>query len=76
MTDVLRQGNYEDIIPSANTLEEAINYLKKLYGTTERVFSAYFFDLRQQIKNTLLCMDWLKPFYPAEVNTSLRERLG
>ena len=46
LTDVLRKGNYKNVIPSANTLEEAINYIKELYGTTEGVFSAYFFDLR------------------------------
>jgi hypothetical protein len=26
LTDVLREDNYKNIIPSANTLEEAINY--------------------------------------------------
>jgi len=44
LTDVLRQDNYKNIIPSANTLEEAINYIKKLYGTTEGIFSAYYFS--------------------------------
>ena len=39
----IRKGNYKNIIPSANTLEEAINYIKKLYGTTEGVFTAYYF---------------------------------
>ena len=43
LTDVLRKDNYKNIIPSANTLEEAINYIKKLYGTTEGVFTAYYF---------------------------------
>ena len=43
LTDVLRKDNYKNIIPSADTLEEAINYIKKLYGTTEGVFTAYYF---------------------------------
>ena len=43
LTVVFRKDNYRDIIPSANTLEEAINYIKKLYGTTEGVFTAYYF---------------------------------
>ena len=30
LTDVLRKDNYKNTIPSANTLEEAINYIKKL----------------------------------------------
>ena len=45
MTDVLREDNYKNIIPSANTLEEAINYIKKLYGTIEGVFTAYYFEM-------------------------------
>jgi len=45
LTDVLRKDTYKNIIPSANTQEEAINYIKKLYGTTEGIFSVYFFDL-------------------------------
>lgn len=43
LTDVLRQDNYKNIIAQANTLEEAINYIKKLYGTTEGVFTVYYF---------------------------------
>jgi hypothetical protein len=41
--DVIGKDNYTNIIPSVNTLEEAINYIKKLYGTTEGVFTAYYF---------------------------------
>ena len=41
-TDVLRKDNYKNIIPSANTLEEAINYIEKLQGTTEGVFAVYY----------------------------------
>jgi len=40
LTDVLREDNYKNLISSANTLQEAINYIKKLYGTTERIFTA------------------------------------
>ena len=47
LTEVLRQDNYEKIIPIANSLEEAIDYLERLYGTTEGIFTAYFFDLHQ-----------------------------
>jgi len=43
LIDVLREDNYKNIIPSANTLEEAINYIKKLYRTTKGVFTAYYF---------------------------------
>ena len=45
LTDVLRQDNFKNIIPSVNTLEEAINYIKNIYGTTEGVFTAYYFEI-------------------------------
>jgi len=44
LTDVLRQENYRNIIPSANNLEEAMTYLKRLYGTVEGMFTAYYFN--------------------------------
>ncbi len=43
LTDVLREDNYKNLISSANTLQEAINYIKKLYGTTEGIFTAKSF---------------------------------
>jgi len=43
LIDVLRKDKYKSIIPSANTLQEAINYIKKLYGTTEGIFTVYCF---------------------------------
>jgi ASC-1-like (ASCH) protein len=45
LTDVLRLDNYRNIIPSAQSLEEAITYLKRLYGTTEGAFTAYYFKI-------------------------------
>ena len=47
LEDVLRKDNYKKIIPIASSLEEAIDYLKRLYGTTEGIFTAYFFHLGQ-----------------------------
>jgi len=44
-THVLKLDNYKNIIPSAQSLEEAITYLKRLYGTTEGVFTAYYFKV-------------------------------
>jgi len=38
-TDVLRQNNYKNIIPSANNLEDAITHLKGLCGTVEGRFT-------------------------------------
>ena len=37
LTDVLKQDNYKDIIPIAHSLEEAIAYLKNLYGTIDGI---------------------------------------
>lgn len=36
LEDILRQDNYKNIIPIAQSLQEAITYLKKLYGTVEK----------------------------------------
>jgi len=42
LTELIRQDNYKNIIPSAETLEKAIDYIRKrLYGTTEGTFTAY-----------------------------------
>jgi len=41
-TDVLRQNNYKNIIPSADNLEDAITYLKGLNGTVEGRLSNIF----------------------------------
>ena len=49
LTDVLRQDNYMNIIPSANTLEKAIDYIKKLYGTTEGVIPNVHYYLENKI---------------------------
>jgi len=43
LTHILREDNYNKIIPIANSLQEAIGYLKKLYGSTEGTFTAYYF---------------------------------
>jgi len=45
LTDVLRQDNYNRIIPITHGLEEAITCLKGLYGTVEGTFTAYYFKL-------------------------------
>jgi len=47
LRDVLREDNYKNTIPSANNLEEAINYIKKLYGTVEETFTAHSFELKE-----------------------------
>jgi len=47
LTDVLREDNYKKIIPSANTLEEATSYIKKLYKAIEGKFTAYCFGLEE-----------------------------
>jgi len=34
LTDFLREDNYKNIIPTAHSLDEPMDYLKNLYGTT------------------------------------------
>ena len=42
LTELVREDNYKAIIPTANSLEEAIEYLQKLYGNLEGIFSTYY----------------------------------
>jgi ASC-1-like (ASCH) protein len=41
----LQSLNFKQIIPTANSAEEAKAYIKKLYGTTDGTFTAYQFAL-------------------------------
>ncbi|MEM2111950.1 MAG: hypothetical protein QXX08_08770 [Candidatus Bathyarchaeia archaeon] len=43
LSTLLGNLNFKEIIPKANNVEEAIAYIKKLYGTTEGAFTAYRF---------------------------------
>ncbi len=42
LTEVVREDNYKLVIPSAQTLEEAVVYLRKLYGDYDDCFTAYY----------------------------------
>lgn len=42
---LLQSLNFKQIIPTANSAEEAKAYIKKLYGTTDGTFTAYQFAL-------------------------------
>jgi ASC-1-like (ASCH) protein len=42
---LLQSLNFKEIIPTANSAEEARAYIKKLYGTTDGTFTAYKFVL-------------------------------
>lgn len=39
--DVVRSDNYRLIIPSAGTIDEAVDYLRRLYCGYDGVFTAY-----------------------------------
>ena len=41
LSQVIRQDNYTRIIPSARTLDEALDYLRRIYGGDGGVFTAY-----------------------------------
>lgn len=42
LSEIVTEDNYKTIIPTANSLKEAIEYLQKLYGDIEGVFTAYY----------------------------------
>jgi hypothetical protein len=42
LTEIVRSDNYRQIIPSAAALNEAMTYLRALYGGYDGVFTAYY----------------------------------
>jgi hypothetical protein len=42
LTDVIRSDNYQQIIPSAENLKAALDYLFDLYGADSGIFTAYY----------------------------------
>lgn len=40
--EVIRSDNYKQVIPTANSLEDALIYLQELYGLDDKVFTAYY----------------------------------
>lgn len=46
--DLLNGATYERIIPTARNLEEALEFFKKLYLSTEGKFTAYEFEVESE----------------------------
>jgi len=42
LAEVIRPDNYKSVIPSAKTLENALSYLRGLYGDDDGLFTAYY----------------------------------
>lgn len=42
LTEIVQTNNYEQIIPTAETLSDAIVYFHRLYGDYGGVFTAYY----------------------------------
>ncbi len=49
LTDLVRLDNYRQVIPSAGTLEDAIDYLRRLYGDCDGVFTAYYVEKPKEL---------------------------
>ncbi|MCL4430374.1 MAG: hypothetical protein M1540_07940 [Candidatus Bathyarchaeota archaeon] len=41
LSDVIRQDNFGQVIPSAASVDDAVAYLRRLYGGYDGVFTAY-----------------------------------
>jgi ASC-1-like (ASCH) protein len=41
LTEVIRADNFRQVIPAATTLDEALAYLRRIYGSCEGCFTAY-----------------------------------
>lgn len=46
--DVLNLVTYKKIIPTAETLDDAMAFVKQIYPSTEGMFTTYEFDLEQK----------------------------
>ncbi len=42
LSEVIRQDNFRQIIPTAEKLQDALNYLRNLYTTDKGLFTAYY----------------------------------
>ena len=46
--EVLNETTYRKIIPTAKTLDEAVEFIRQLYQSTDGTFTAYEFQLNQE----------------------------
>ena len=44
LSEILHLGNFKAVIPSALELDDVFNYLKRIYGTCDGVFTAYYVE--------------------------------
>jgi len=44
LTEILRQDNYKLIVPSAESVNDAMKYLIEIYKTSEGDFTAYYLE--------------------------------
>jgi ASC-1-like (ASCH) protein len=40
--DLIRADNFRQVIPSAGSVDEAMGYLRRIYGEVDGLFTAYF----------------------------------
>ena len=48
LDEVLNAATYRKIIPTAKTLNEAVEFIRQIYQSTEGTFTAYEFKLNQE----------------------------
>ena len=48
LDEVLNEATYRKIIPTAKTLDEAVEFIRQLYQSTEGTFTAYEFQLNHE----------------------------
>ena len=48
LDEVVNENNYRRIIPTAKTLDDAVEFIKQLYQSTEGTFTTYEFKLNQE----------------------------
>jgi hypothetical protein len=44
LSEILHLGNFRAVIPSALELEDVVNYLRRIYGVCDGIFTAYYVE--------------------------------
>jgi len=42
LLDLIREDNFHQVVPSAGSVDAAVEYLRRIYGEVDGVFTAYF----------------------------------
>ena len=44
LSEILRLDNFKAVVPSAGEFDDAVDYLRRIYGVCDGVFTAYYIE--------------------------------